>query len=106
MDITTRTAGTTLVIEVDGQLAGQRAIAMNRIVEKARLEQCKKVAVDMSRVSLLDSVGLGGLIYCQQILRKVSKSFVVCAVPTHIRELFDELGFARLLAITEAVPDS
>jgi anti-anti-sigma factor len=106
MDIPTRKAGSTLIIEVRGPLAGQRAIAVNKIVEKARQDHCKKVAVDMSRVSLLDSVGLGGLIYCQQILRKASKSFVVCAVPEHIRKQFDELWFARLLAIMGAVPDS
>ncbi|MBD3242374.1 MAG: STAS domain-containing protein [Chitinivibrionales bacterium] len=106
MEITTRTVGSTLIIAVDGQLTGPRSIQVNRIVEKARSDQCKKVALDMSRVSLLDSVGLGGLIYCQQVLQKVSKSFIVCAVPQHIQELLDGFGFGRILSIADAVPES
>jgi anti-anti-sigma factor len=56
------------------------------------------VVLDLREVRFMDSPGLGTLIYCYQRQAERGSRLLVRSPQGHVRELFDVVGLAHLLA--------
>jgi anti-anti-sigma factor len=66
-------------------------------MEQLRHSSCRLVVLDLSRVNLLDSVALGGLIYTRKLLEKSGKGFVLRGVQGVVRGLLRDCSLEELL---------
>ena len=73
------------------------ALVMQRIGEGER-----QVIVDFSRLDFISSAGLRVLLLAAKALEGDARTFVVCAMQQHIREVFRINGFDRIIPMEES----
>lgn len=101
MEVSTRESGGTLVLSVTGDLAGPQATVLNRFAEKVRDGGHECLVIDLGQATLVDSVGVGGIVYCYQVLNRAGKKLIVASVPDHAMRTFTDLGFSRMMTISQ-----
>lgn len=101
MTIHPRTRGDVLIVEVHGKVVGEESLQLKRSLEtliENSEEGCVFCVVNLENVPLLDSAGLGAIVFAQECLsRRGGKLGILAPVP-HVRRL---LTVARL---NETIP--
>ena len=96
------------VIRLRGELDLQSA-RPTRDEVVALLEPDRRVVVDLSDVSFMDSSGLGSLVYALREAKAVGATLVVANPQPWVRKLFEAAGVAELFGLAStaaAVPSS
>ena len=75
-----------------------RAQAMSAIVDTDR-----DVVIDVSEVTYLSTSGLAVFLNLWKELRKQNRNLHVCALRPYIRQVFDIIGFDKLIPIEEDI---
>jgi anti-sigma B factor antagonist len=72
----------------------------------AEVASCERLIIDMSRVTFVDSAGLGALIGGIRRIRELGGAVAVAASRPTIRKLLCNTGFDRIVEITETIEDA
>ncbi|MBD3321599.1 MAG: STAS domain-containing protein [Chitinivibrionales bacterium] len=86
---------------IDGDFLGPRINELSGEVERACRSHGTTVLVDLSRVQFIDSYGLGGLIYCHNIIEKRGKTLTI-KVNGSIKEVLASCNLDTVLSITDS----
>ncbi len=83
------------VIRIRGVLQG-REVA--RLTEMIRECPYRRVMVDLSGLTCIDSCGIGGLLYSHQLLKRQTRQMVVTSPPDFMKEILNDFEVAELIA--------
>lgn len=85
---------------IDGRSAPRLAEAFNAIINEGRF----RIVLDMEGVEFLSSAGLHAMIDAQKTCKRWNRGEVVlAAVPPHVYEVLDMVGFVHLFRIFDNV---
>jgi anti-anti-sigma factor len=87
-----------IVIEVEGDIDALSAPRLWQEIEP-HLNNTRQLVVDLSRVSFIDSTGVGILIRAVNVLRERGARLRVRAPAPMTRTVFDTVGLTRLIDI-------
>ncbi len=101
MTVETTSCGRKAVICLSGKITGAESIRLSKTLQNYRLTDYDEVVIDFSNVEVIDSNGLGGLIYSQLLLEKYDKRIVLSAPNSVLRELFSDCNLDQTFKILE-----
>lgn len=97
LSITQREEGAVTVLTLAGDLGmGQESASLREKVKKLLAEGKRKIVLDMAKVKLIDSAGLGTLVGLHQSARTASGTVSMCNLNSRLKEL---LVMTRLIVI-------
>ena len=100
MEIHAKSADRNLLLELSGELDHHGARNALRALEMAvDAELPKKLVLDMSGVTFMDSSGIALILRAQQRIELLDGSLLVCNVPDQARRVLDAAGIGRLVTI-------
>jgi anti-sigma B factor antagonist len=89
MKIETKETGSVVVLKVNGNLmGGPETIAIHEKVKELIKENKKQVVIDLSKVSWMNSSGLGTLMGCMTSLRNAKGELKLTGVTEKVKNLF------------------
>ena len=100
MEINAKTADRNLLLELSGEIDHHGARNAIRELELAvDTSLPKKLVLDMTGVTFMDSSGIALILRAQQRMQLLDGSLLVCNVPAQARRVLDAAGIGRLVAI-------
>ena len=100
MEIHAKSADRNLLLEIHGELDHHGAKGALRELELAiDAALPKKLVLDFSGVTFMDSSGIALILRAQQRMQLMDGSVLVCHVPQQARRVLDAAGLARLVTI-------
>ena len=100
MEIHAKSADRNLLLEIHGELDHHGAKGALRELELAiDAALPKKLVLDFSGVTFMDSSGIALILRAQQRMQLMDGSVLVCHVPQQARRVLDAAGIARLVTI-------
>lgn len=100
MEIHAKSADRNLLLELSGELDHHGARNALRELEMAvDAAFPKKLVLDMSGVTFMDSSGIALILRAQQRIELLDGSLLVCNVPDQARRVLDAAGIGRLVTI-------
>jgi len=97
LSITQREVGGVTVLTLAGDLGlGQESASLRDKVKKLLAEGTRKIVLDMAKVSLIDSAGLGTLVGLHQSAKTAGGAIRMCNLNSRLKEL---LVMTRLIVI-------
>ena len=100
MEITTSYSSGRLTLHLSGELDHHGARNALREVEQAiDAALPKKLVMDLSGVTFMDSSGIALILRTQQKMQLLDGSMLVCNVPAQARRVLDAAGISRLVTI-------
>jgi anti-sigma B factor antagonist len=81
-----------------GDIDLQTAPVLRRRIERAA-EPGETVVIDLRQVRYIDSPGLGTLVHCDRVQRELGGHLVMKDPSGPVRELFEVVGLANVIAI-------
>ena len=100
MEIHAKSADRNLLLELSGELDHHGARNALRELEMAvDAALPKKLVLDMSGVTFMDSSGIALILRAQQRIELLDGSLLVCNVPDQARRVMDAAGIGRLVTI-------
>ena len=95
----TRDSGNKTVIEVDAQNVDYRNCeSLKSAVSQVLSEGKKLIVLNMSKVSFMDSSGLGVLLFCKRSCDEVGGNFSLCGLQGYVNNL------VQLTKLNKAIP--
>lgn len=104
MEITTKEVGNVAIVKVSGRIENVNAVNLCKLLEGFNDTNVSQVVLNISEVEFIDSSGLGGLIYSNQILKKKNKTLALAGMIDTIKDLFRDCSFAEKFEIVDC-PD-
>lgn len=100
MEIQVRSADRNLLLEFSGELDHHAARSALRELEEA-LDAAlpRKLVLDLSGVTFMDSSGIALILRAQQKMQLLDGSLLVRAVPPQAKRVLDAAGVSRLVAV-------
>ncbi len=89
----------TLVVELQGKTLDARTVHDFRREIDGQLSSHDKVVLDLSRLTFIDSSGLGSLLSCLRQLSSRGGDMKLCSVGTQVRAVFQLVRMHRLFEI-------
>ena len=100
MEIHAKSADRNLLLEIHGELDHHGAKGALRELELAiDAALPKKLVLDFSGVTFMDSSGIALILRAQQRMQLMDGSVLVCHVPQQARRVLDAAGIGRLVTI-------
>ena len=100
MEINAKSMDRNLLLELSGEIDHHGARDAMRELELAvDAALPKKLVLDMTGVTFLDSSGLALILRAQQRMRLLDGSILVCHVPEQAKRVLDAAGIGRLVTI-------
>ena len=100
MEINAKSADRNLLLELRGEIDHHGAKDAMRELELAvDAALPKKLVLDLSGVTFMDSSGIALILRAQQRMKLLDGSLLVCGVPQQARRVLDAAGIGRLVAI-------
>ena len=100
MEINAKTADRNLLLELSGEIDHHGARNAIRELELAvDTALPKKLVLDMTGVTFMDSSGIALILRAQQRMQLLDGSILVCNVPQQARRVLDAAGIGRLVTI-------
>src|SRR5208337_4009552 len=101
-----KTAGSTDDVTVY-QLKGKLSLeTVASFIPRLRLETANHVILDMSRVSFLDSAGVGALVSLFVSRRNQGRTFALAALPPQATAVITVAGLQKLLSVAKTVEEA
>lgn len=89
--------GDVLVLSPVGRVDSSNAHLFESLVMQRIGEGEHRIVVDFSRLDFISSAGLRVLLLAAKALEGDTRSFVLCAMKQHVREVFRINGFDRVI---------
>ena len=100
MEINAKSMDRNLLLELSGEIDHHGARDAMRELELAvDAALPKKLVLDMTGVTFMDSSGLALILRAQQRMRLLDGSILVCHVPEQAKRVLDAAGIGRLVTI-------
>ena len=100
MEINAKSADRNLLLELRGEIDHHGAKDAMRELELAvDAALPKKLVLDLSGVTFMDSSGIALILRAQQRMKLLDGSLLVCGVPQQSRRVLDAAGIGRLVTI-------
>jgi stage II sporulation protein AA (anti-sigma F factor antagonist) len=100
MEIQATSADRSLLLRFSGEMDHHGARGALRELEQAvDAALPKKLVLDLSGVTFMDSSGIALILRAQQRMQLLDGSVLVCGVPAQARRVLDAAGIARLVTI-------
>ena len=100
MEINAKTADRNLLLELSGEIDHHGARNAIRELELAvDTALPKKLVLDMTGVTFMDSSGIALILRAQQRMQLLDGSLLVCHVPDQAKRVLDASGISRLVTI-------
>ena len=100
MEINANTADRNLLLELSGEIDHHGARNAIRELELAvDTALPKKLVLDMTGVTFMDSSGIALILRVQQRMQLLDGSLLVCNVPQQARRVLDAAGIGRMVTI-------
>lgn len=100
MEINAKSVDRNLLLELSGEMDHHSARSAVRDMELAvDAALPKKLVLDMTGVTFMDSSGIAFILRAQQRMRLLEGSLLVCHVPEQARRVLDAAGIGRLVTI-------
>ena len=100
MEINAKSMDRNLVLELSGEIDHHGARDAMRELELAvDAALPKKLVLDMTGVTFMDSSGIALILRAQQRMRLLDGSILVCHVPEQAKRVLDAAGIGRLVTI-------
>ena len=100
MEINAKSVDRNLLLELSGEIdhhSARNAMREMELAEDAALP--KKLVLDMTGVTFMDSSGIALILRAQQRMRLLDGSLLVCHVPEQAKRVLDAAGIGRLVTI-------
>jgi anti-sigma B factor antagonist len=102
MEIRTRRIGTSLVLDVAGQVKGGDASDLRSTIKRIQDEGELDIVLDLQDVGFIDSSGVGMLIHCLQEVRTRGGDLRLLKLSDDIHDLFEMVAIDRLFTIFQS----
>lgn len=100
MEINAKSVDRNLLLELSGEIDHHGAKSAMREMELAvDAALPKKLVLDMTGVTFMDSSGIALILRAQQRMRLLDGSLLVCHVPEQAKRVLDAAGIGRLVTI-------
>ena len=100
MEINAKSMDRNLLLELSGEIDHHGARDAMRELELAvDAALPKKLVLDMTGVTFMDSSGIALILRAQQRMRLLDGSILVCHVPAQAKRVLDAAGIGRLVTI-------
>ena len=100
MEINAKSMDRNLLLEISGEIDHHGARDAMRELELAvDAALPKKLVLDMTGVTFMDSSGIALILRAQQRMRLLDGSILVCHVPEQAKRVLDAAGIGRLVTI-------
>ena len=100
MEINAKSMDRNLLLELSGEIDHHGARDAMRELELAvDAALPKKLVLDMTGVTFMDSSGIALILRAQQRMQLLDGSVVVCNIPAQARRVLDAAGIGRLVTI-------
>ena len=100
MEINAKSMDSNLLLELSGEIDHHGARDAMRELELAvDAALPKKLVLDMTGVTFMDSSGIALILRAQQRMRLLDGSILVCHVPEQAKRVLDAAGIGRLVTI-------
>ena len=100
MEINAKSVDRNLLLELSGEMDHHSARSAVRDMELAvDAALPKKLVLDMTGITFMDSSGMAFILRAQQRMRLLEGSLLVCHVPEQARRVLDAAGIGRLVTI-------
>ncbi|MDD6605621.1 MAG: STAS domain-containing protein [Oscillospiraceae bacterium] len=100
MEINAKSMDRNLLLELSGEIDHHGARDAMRELELAvDAALPKKLVLDMTGVTFMDSSGIALILRAQQRMRLLDGSILVCHVPEQAKRVLDAAGIGRLVTI-------
>ena len=103
MNFTTREQDSDLIIQVKGVIEGITILSLSKHIENYCDTNLTRVVIDMNGVTRIDSHGLGGLTYCDILLKKKGKKLVIVTRNDIIKGLISRCNLDKVLDIQDTL---
>lgn len=95
--------GTTVVIELEGELDATTAVAFRQEVDRAAEGDVSQLVLDMTKLTYLSSAGLRGLVFARQKMDD-NISIVLVQVSDEVERTIRMVGFHHSVIFSDHVP--
>lgn len=92
---------TVRVIAPEGILDGTKATEFRQEVERSIKEGASVILIDFSKVTFMDSSGLGALVLALKTVRGAGQKMFLCSINEQIKMLFELTSMDRVFEILE-----
>lgn len=100
MEIQSKSADRNLLLELQGELDHHGARNAMRELELAiDAALPKRLVLDFSGISFMDSSGIALILRAQQRMQMLEGVLLICGVPSQARRVMDAAGIGRLVTI-------
>ena len=91
----------TPVLEIAGEFAGDNAGKTAVLLEAMRASTEKSIAVDLRRMTFIDSVGLGVFVYCWRLLEKDRREMLFIKPQGFVLNMFQNTSLDRIFKVVD-----
>ena len=102
MEIKSRRIGTSLVLDVAGQVKGGDAADLRSTIKHLQEQGELDLLIDLRDVGFIDSSGVGMLIHCLQEVRSQGGDLRLLNLSEDIHDLFEMVAIDRLFTIYQS----
>lgn len=104
--IETTYQGDPLVLKVVGDSLETENVASFRTAIAPILERSKRIVLDMSTITFMDSTGLGSMLSCLRTVKAKDGSIKLADLTPEVRQLFEMVLMDRVFEIYPTVDDA
>lgn len=94
----------TVVVAATGEVDLHTSSQLGRALEELAAEGVRRVVVDLSDVTFVDSTGLHALLCGARQLERENGELIVVVPDPKVRRVFEITGFDRLISIVSSLP--
>jgi anti-sigma B factor antagonist len=91
----------TPVLEIAGEFAGDNAGKTAVLLEAMRASTEKSIAVDLRRMTFIDSVGLGVFVYCWRLLENDKREMFFVRPQGFVLKMFQNTSLDRVFKVVD-----
>lgn len=106
ISIETRSIGDTVVATIVGDSLETENVAGFRGAITPILDRAKRVVLDLSQVSFMDSTGLGSMLSCLRSVKAKGGEMKLCSLTPEVRQLFEMVLMDRVFEIYPDEPSA
>ena len=106
MDITTRSKGEVVILDISGEIELYNAPEIKDIINKLIEERKYNVIINLEKVSYIDSSGIGALISSLSNLKKYQGGLKIINVYASVRKVFELTKLTSFFEIFDAEEDA
>jgi anti-anti-sigma factor len=92
-------------LEISGEIIGESASEIAKKLEILRKKDTLPIVVDFSNVTMIDSYGLGALVYAWKQFQEESRKLIFLCQSPFDREFFTSASLDRIFTIVYSVEE-